>query len=174
MVPRQNGFYGMFFLATRGTTQGGLVSSTLFNVVVDNVIRTWLAMAVEDHRVAHDGLVETVGRCLGVFYDNYGMVGSRDPDWLQHTTNVPFELFRRYILEANVSNSRTMTYQYRVLRAGMSEEAMALKYTGVGYSYRVRLRRRIPCPECGVDITAGYMMAHHRHMHRTEPAILWS
>ena len=34
VVPRQNGFHGPVFLATRGTTQGGLVSLMLFNVVV--------------------------------------------------------------------------------------------------------------------------------------------
>ena len=37
-----------------GTTKGILVSLTLFNVVVDNVMRTWLVMTVEDQRVAHD------------------------------------------------------------------------------------------------------------------------
>ena len=46
--------------------QGGLVYPTLFNVVVDNVIITWMAMTVEDQRVAQDGLGETVGRCVGV------------------------------------------------------------------------------------------------------------
>ena len=131
-------------------------------------------MRVEDQMVPRDGLIETIGRCVGFFYADNGMVGSRDPDWLQHTTNVPFDFFRRYILEANVSNSRTMTYQYRVLRAGMSEEAMALKYTGVGYSYRVRLRRRIPCPECGVELTARSMAEHRLRMHGTEPVIEWS
>ena len=31
-------------------------------------------MKVEDQRVAHDRLGDTVGRCLGVFYDDDGMV----------------------------------------------------------------------------------------------------
>ena len=62
VVPRQNGFHGLDLPNTRGTTQGGLVSLTLFNVVVDNFIRTSLAMTVEDQRVDHDGLGETVGR----------------------------------------------------------------------------------------------------------------
>ena len=48
MVPGQNGFHGPVLPATRGTTQGGLVSLMLFNVVVDNAIRTWLDMKVED------------------------------------------------------------------------------------------------------------------------------
>ena len=60
--------------------QRGLVSPTLFNLVVDNVIWTWLAMTVEDHRVAHNGLGDVFGRCLGVFYTNDSMIGSREPD----------------------------------------------------------------------------------------------
>ena len=48
-------------------TQGGLVSLIIFNVVMYNVIQTWLAMTVEDQRVYHDGIGEAGGRCLGVF-----------------------------------------------------------------------------------------------------------
>ena len=62
------------------TTQGDLVSPTLFNVVVDNVIRTWMNMKVEYQRVVHDELGYTVGRCLVVFYDNDDMVDSREAD----------------------------------------------------------------------------------------------
>ena len=174
VFPRQNGFHRQAFPATKGTMQGGLVSLTLFNLVVDNVIRTWLDMTVEDQRVAHDGLVDTVGRCLGVFYSEDGMVRSRNPNWLQHVVNVPVGLFRRYGLVANVSKLRTMTCHPGALRAGMLEEAMALNCAGMGDLYRVRLRRQIPCPECGVELTAGSMMSHRRRMHRTENAIDWS
>ena len=59
--------------------QGSLVYTTLFNVVVDNVIRTWLEKTVEDQRVAHNGMGEVVGRYLGFFYADYRMLGSRDP-----------------------------------------------------------------------------------------------
>ena len=75
MVPRYNGFHGPALPATRDTTQVRLVSQTLFNGVADNFIRTWMVMTVEDQRVAHDRLGETSGRCLGVLYDNDGMVG---------------------------------------------------------------------------------------------------
>ena len=44
------------------------MSPTLFNVVMANFIRTWMAMTVEYHRVARDGLGEAAGGCLGVFY----------------------------------------------------------------------------------------------------------
>ena len=112
---------------------------TLFNMVVDNVIRTWLAMTVEDQRVAHYGLGEISGRCLGVFYDDGGMVVSQDPDWLQHLMNILVGLIQRYGLAANISKSHTMMSQPRALRSGMSEEAKALNCAGVGDLYRVRL-----------------------------------
>ena len=44
----------------------------------------WLAMTVEYQRVAHGGTGEAVGRCMGFFYSNDGIVGSRDSNWLQH------------------------------------------------------------------------------------------
>ena len=75
VVPRQHGFHGLDLPATRVITQGGLLPLTLLNVVVYNVIRTWMAMTVKDHRVAHDRLGETSGWCLGFLYTNYGMVG---------------------------------------------------------------------------------------------------
>ena len=145
VVTRQNGFRRPDVTASRGTTQGGLVSPMLFNMVVDNFIRTWQAMTLEDQRVAHDGLGETVGQCLELFYADDGMVGSRDSDWLQNAMNALVGLFRRYVLAANVTKSHTMTCQTGALRAGMSEESMALKCTGAADSYQMRLQRRIPC-----------------------------
>ena len=73
--------------------QGGLVSLALFNVFVENVIKKWLAMTVEDQRVPQDGMVEAVGRYLGVFYAYDSMVGYRDSKWLQYSLNVLFGLF---------------------------------------------------------------------------------
>ena len=80
MVPIQNGFQIPAFPDTRGTMQDRLVYPTLFNMVVDNVIITWLAMTVADHRVAHDGLEETAGRCLVLFYAEEGRRKHPPPD----------------------------------------------------------------------------------------------
>ena len=66
VVPRHNGFHGLAFPAKRGTILEGLVSRALFNMVVDNFIRTWLAITVEEHRVARGKMGETIGRCVGV------------------------------------------------------------------------------------------------------------
>ena len=45
---------------------------------------------------------------------------------------------------------------------------------GRGATDRERPRRRIPCLECGVKLTAGSMTAHRRQMHGTEPETDWN
>ena len=52
----------------RGTTQGGLASPKLFNVVVDRVVRHWLSLKVEDKYAFHDGIGMKLGRIMGLFY----------------------------------------------------------------------------------------------------------
>jgi hypothetical protein len=43
MVCRAAGNYGMAFKAGRGvTTQGGLLSAKLFNIMVDAIVREWI------------------------------------------------------------------------------------------------------------------------------------
>jgi hypothetical protein len=41
VVARQQGYHGRPFKAERGTTQGDIVSPTIFNIIVDVVIREW-------------------------------------------------------------------------------------------------------------------------------------
>ena len=77
-------------------------------------------MTVEDQRVAHNGMVEASGLCLGVFYANDGMVGSRDVEWIQHLMNVLVGLLRQYGLVSNIAKSRMMMCQPDSLRLGMS------------------------------------------------------
>ena len=121
--------------------------------------------------MSHNGMREAVGRCLGVFYDNDGMVIPRDTEWLQQSMNVLVSPFLWYGLAANVSKSLTMTCQPGALMLGMSEEANDLKCTRLGNSYRVILRQLIPFPECGFELTAGSITAQLCCMHGTEPEI---
>ena len=58
--------------------------------------------------------------------------------------NVLVGLFRRYGLADNVAKSLSMKCQPVALKSGMSADAKALKFTGVGESYHMRLQHRIP------------------------------
>ena len=42
VVARSGGHYGSAFQGFRGVTQGDLLSPTIFNVVVDAVVRHWV------------------------------------------------------------------------------------------------------------------------------------
>ena len=46
-----------------------------------------MSMIVKDKLVARDGLQLELGRCMGIFYVNDGMVGSREPQQIQEPMN---------------------------------------------------------------------------------------
>ena len=46
MVARAGGYFGTGFKGARGVTQGDALSPTIFNVVVDAVVRHWVMLAV--------------------------------------------------------------------------------------------------------------------------------
>ena len=48
MVARAGGYYGTGFKGERGVTQGDPLSPTIFNVVVDAVVRHWVTLTVEE------------------------------------------------------------------------------------------------------------------------------
>ena len=48
MVARAGGYYGTGFKGGRGVTQGDPLSPTIFNVVVDAVVRHWVTLAVTE------------------------------------------------------------------------------------------------------------------------------
>ena len=78
-------YHGETFVPYRGATQGGVVSPTLFNILVDAVVRKWLADVMDDIDTANDeGLHgDDVSRMTSLFYADDGAIGSLDHEWLQ-------------------------------------------------------------------------------------------
>ena len=78
MVARAGGYYGESFKGARGVTQGDPLSPSIFNVVLDAVVRHWvtLEMAEAEKR----GERGNEGRHQAdLFYADDGMVASSDP-----------------------------------------------------------------------------------------------
>ena len=77
MMAQVGGYYGTSFRGEIGVTQGDLLSPTIFNVVVDAVVRHWVHGAVKEAEVR-----EETGRDgrhqAALFYANNGMVASSD------------------------------------------------------------------------------------------------
>ena len=173
VVTFQNGFHGPQFRVTRGTTHRVLVFPAPSNMVVESLVRHLMSLTVEYEYATHEGLGVSVGRCMGLFYVDGVIIGSRDLKWLQGGINYFIRLFRRVILMTNVSKSKTMTCHPGEICIGISKEAFSQSSKEEGSTYRECLRRRIPCPDCRVDLTARYMMDHCRKLHGAEPEIEW-
>ena len=73
----------------------------MFNVVVDNLVWTWLVLTVKYHTVVQEGLVINLCRCLVFFYSEEIMVKEWDSEWLQNALNVLVGLFCQYRLITN-------------------------------------------------------------------------
>ena len=107
-VTLKNVYQGLHFKATQGTTQGRLILHTLFNLIVENLARNWLAMVVEIQLVTYEGLGINVGICLVLFYTYDGVAGLQYLEWIQGELNMLIGLLLRYILLVNVAKYKAM------------------------------------------------------------------
>ena len=67
---------------------------TLFNMVVGNVVHNWFFLMVEYGPLIHNGLGQTVGQILGLFYTDDGLLVSRGLYQLQGALNFLIGLLR--------------------------------------------------------------------------------
>ena len=68
----------------------------------------------------HDRLGMVVGRCMGVFDADDGIIGSREPEWIQGAMNVLIIISRSVSLMAYVESSNTATYYTGEIHTCMS------------------------------------------------------
>ena len=110
MVARAGGYYGEAFKGARGVTQGDPLSPTIFNVVVDAVVRHWVTMAMAE--AEKRGEKGNEGRHqAALFYADDGMVALSDPRWIQCAFDTLLSMFERVGLRTNVRNTFRMVYE---------------------------------------------------------------
>ena len=148
LVCRTGGCYGDPFTAHRGVTQGGPLSSLIFNVVVDAVVREWLQQTLDDD-AARDGLLmaQSATRMVS-FYVNDGVLSAIDPVWLQSAFNVLITLFEQIDLKTNTKKTQVMTCVPGKIRESLSEEVYHDSRMGL-LSLADRKRLCVNCDICG-------------------------
>ena len=102
------GITGLGSRAWGGVTQGDPLSPTIFNVVVDAVVRHWVTLEVEEA----EKMGERGKECrhqAALFYADDGIVASSDPCCLQWAFNALVGLFERVGLRNNVGKTVSMT-----------------------------------------------------------------
>ena len=130
-------------------TQGDPLSPTIFNVVVEAVVRHWVNRIVEE--AESRGEIGLEGRHqAALFYADDGMVVSSDPAWLQGAFTALVGLFDRVGLLTNDRKTVSMVCHPCQEGAGKrTEEAYGRRITGEGRSYAERQKERVECVECG-------------------------
>jgi hypothetical protein len=121
MVCHAGGSFGKPFAAFRGVTQGGPLSSIMFNVCVDAVIREWLRWTINED--AASGVFSEACREIVAFFIDDRLVRSRDPIWLQSTMEVLVTLFEGIGLRTNHDKTKVMTCVPGNIRVSHTEAA---------------------------------------------------
>ena len=140
-------------------TQGDPLSPTIFNVVVDAVVRHCLEglQAAKEEKGAKGG----GGHFSAVFYADDRMVGATDPKWLQGALSALVAIFDRVGLQTNVDKTVSMAFQpCRAGSGNRTAEGYRRRITGEGNSFWERQRERVACGECGEEIAAGSLLSH--------------
>ena len=89
-------------------TQGDPLSPTIFNVVVDTVVRHWLTIAMTEAEKRGERGRE--GRHQSaLFYVDDGMLASADSQWLQWAFTQLVGMFDRVGLNMNTGKTVSMT-----------------------------------------------------------------
>ena len=164
IVVRSRGYHGEPFTATRGVTQGDIASPTIFNIVVDAVVRYWLSM-VSTAAIANHGLGIEVCNKLALFYADDGLVASRDPRWLQPAFEQLMTIFARVGPEANTTITKAMICVPGHIGVHLPTAAYKRRMEGVGDTRDERIRRRVECPQCGIGISTGALRTHLLSQH---------
>ena len=104
-------------------TQGGPLSPTIFNLMVDAVIGEWLRQVVSAES-ARDGITSAdIRRLLACFCADDGLVLSRDPAVLQRAFDALTGLFDRVGLRTNTKKTEVMIMFPGEIRTCLSADA---------------------------------------------------
>ena len=94
MVARSGGYCGTEFQGARGVTQVDPLSPTIFNSVVDGVVRHWVTVMLEGVEERGERGQESRHQDA-LFYVDNGMISSSGPFWIQNEFNTLVGLFDR-------------------------------------------------------------------------------
>ena len=142
-------------------TQGDPLFPTIFNMVVDVVVRHWMTVVIagEEER-GQEGRHQAA-----IFYADDGMVASSDPHWLQGSFNTLVGLFDWVGMRTNVRNTFDMVCCPCQAVGNQLEEVYGSPITGEGLTYRERQKGWVHCREYRNKMAEGSMASHMMTKH---------
>jgi hypothetical protein len=135
----------------------------MFTVSVDAVIREWLRGTIDEE--AANGRFAEASREIVAFFVDGGLIGSRDPVWLEGALDVLVTLFESIGLRTNPDKMKVMTCVPGNIWVAHTEEAYhTQQYGPVNPTAK---RQRVECDICGVSLAAGSLRSHLETKHDT-------
>ncbi len=101
---------------------------------------------------------------LVVFYNDDGLIASRDPVWLQESFDILIGLFERIGLFTNASKTKVMVCTPGQIRKAYTEEQYA-KYNSLTGSATNNKLHCVDCEICGASLAAGSYQSHLESQH---------
>ena len=97
---------------------------TLFNLLVDAVVREWLR-TLYGAQASSEWATRVRRELFAIFYVDDTLVASRDPKTLQRAMDVLVALFERVGLRTNTKKTKVMTFVPGKIRTRLSTAAYA-------------------------------------------------
>jgi Reverse transcriptase (RNA-dependent DNA polymerase) len=159
MTPKQAGFYGKPFKASRGVRQGDVLSPMIFNLVVDAIIREAehqrRETATNPNTETRDPASETI------FYADDGLLIEKDSAKLQKGIDIYTELFGRVGLEMNTEKTVVMIMEGGKIKDPQSKAAYERRFgKGDGKTHRERMLTKTKCKLCGNKVNTQHLKLH--------------
>ena len=104
-------------------TQGGPLSTKLFNIMVNAVACEWFWELREGGDYEDWELDEQMSTFFAIFYVNNVYLASRDAEFLQRMLDLLVSLFARVGLEINVSKMQTMIFTLGRIRTQLPADS---------------------------------------------------
>ena len=153
MMPKQAGFYGQPFSASRGVRQGDVMSPIIFNIIADAVIRHSEAQISEGREVQRLPV-------NALFYADDGVLTGEDSEEVQKFLDIYTEAFARVGLKMNAGKTKAMIMNGGNIRQALSMRAYCRRVEGVGESHRERSLQKVKCELCGAEVNRQHLKVH--------------
>ena len=150
IIPKQQMFYGKSFNAERGVKQGDIMSPTIFNIIIDSIVRDCI-------QKMKDKGDETTNI---QFYADDGIIAGDNYEQVQYILNIIKENFLSFGLEMNIEKTETMIMSAKKKQYNMSTTAYERRITGIGTTNNESQKINIQCEWCDKSVQTRSMKNH--------------
>ena len=163
-TPRQEGCYGDPIDVGRGCTQGDVDSPTIFNVVVDAILRAHDVIFTSGNSTEAQDAWDTL---MTLFYADDGQLTGKDPETIQRSYDIFIDLFGRMGLKMKATKTQAMIMTgAKPIHHIPTKQYMHMK-AGIWMDCREAKREKVTCTICEKSLRIASMRKHMRDQHHT-------